>query len=206
MRTCKFYLRKFQDNLETELPGTAGSMKMVDVYKPHLHTPPHWFVSNAIYIVTGSTLDKKLLLNSEEKCRQFCETLISRAGLLKWSLDAWAVMPNHYHFVARSPENAVTLKSLIQGVHSISAKFVNQMDATPGRRVWHNYWDTCIRSETSYYARLQYVMMNPVKHGLVQNPEDYQFSSYKYFLESSESELQGKVLSCYGDAQIADDF
>ena len=36
----------------------------MDIYKPHLNSPPHWFVSNAIYIVTGATLHKKLLLDS----------------------------------------------------------------------------------------------------------------------------------------------
>lgn len=178
----------------------------MDVYKPHRNTPPHWFVSNAIYIVTGSTLYRQPLLDSAEKRQHFCETLISRTKSLNWSLDAWSVMTNHYHFVARSPENVLTLKTLIQGLHSISTKFVNTMDGTLGRKVWYNYWDTCIRTDASYYARLQYVMMNPVKHGLVQNPEDYPFSSYRYFLENANPEFRKEVLACSEDAQVMDDF
>lgn len=178
----------------------------MDIYKPHIHSPPHWFVSDAIYMVTGSTLYRKSLLDSDVKCINFYETLIERASILKWSVDAWVVMPTHYHFIARSPENALSLKALIQGIHSINAKFVNRMDGTPGRKVWYNYWDSCIQSETSYYARMRYVMMNPIKHGLVQNPEDYSFSSYKYFLESSESDFQKVVLSCTDKVQIEDDF
>ncbi len=180
---------------------------MDDVYKPHLNTPPHWFVSNAIYIVTGATLYKKLLLDSDSKRANFCETLIERAGILGWSLEAWFVMSNHYHFIARSPENALSLKALIQGVHSINAKFINRIDETPGRRVWYNYWDACIMTEESYYARLNYVICNPVKHGLVQNPEDYPFSSYRYFLENTEPDFQKLVLSqSVDDVQIMDDF
>ena len=141
-------------------------------------------------MVTGSTLYGKPLLDSDAKLTNFYETLIERANISKWSVDAWVVMPTHYHFVARSPENALSLKALIQGVHSISAKFVNRVDRTPGRKVWYNYWDSCIQSEASYYARMRYVLMNPVKHELVQNPEDYPFSSYKYFLENSESDFR----------------
>ncbi len=180
---------------------------MDDVYKPHLNTPPHWFVSNAIYIVTGATLYKKPLLDSDSKRINFCETLIERAGILGWSLEAWFVMSNHYHFIARSPENALSLKALIQGVHSINAKFIDRIDEMPGRRVWYNYWDTCIMTEESYYARLNYVILNPVKHELVQSPEDYPFSSYRCFLENAEPDFQKLVLSqSFDDVQIMDDF
>lgn len=178
----------------------------MDIYKPHIHSPPHWFVSNAIYMVTGSTLYGKPLLDSDAKLINFYETLVERASILKWSVEAWAVMPTHYHFIARSPENALSLKALIQGVHSINAKFVNRIDGTPGRKVWYNYWDSCIQNEVSYYARMRYVMMNPVKHGLVQNPEDYAFSSYKYFLENSEPKFQKAVLSCRDNVQMEDDY
>lgn len=178
----------------------------MDIYKPHLNSPPHWFVSNAIYIVTGATLHKTPHLDSDAKLVNFCETLLERAGILGWSMNAWFAMSNHYHFIAQSPENALSLKALIQGVHSITAKFINRADEMPGRKVWYNYWDTCIKNETSYYARMRYVMMNPVKHGLVQNPEDYPFSSYKYFLENSEPKFQEMILSCADDAQVEDDY
>src|SRR5215203_5681525 len=170
----------------------AGSK--MDIYKPHKNSPPHWFVSNAIYMVTGSTLYRKPLLDSDEKLANFCETLFERANILNWSLDAWFVTSTHYHFIGRSPENALSLKTLIQGIHSISAKFLNQIDGTPGRKVWYNYWDSCIQSETSYFARMNYVIMNPVKHGLVQIPEEYPFSNYKYF-ENLEPDFQKIILS-----------
>ena len=178
----------------------------MDIYKPHLHSPPHWFVSNAIYMVTGSTLYGRAVLNSSTKLINFYETLMERASILKWSVDDWVVMPTHYHFIARSPENALSLKALIQGVHSISAKFLNRMDGTPGRKVWYNYWDSYIQSESSYHARMRYVMLNPVKHRLVQHPEDYLFSSYKYFLENSEPDFQAAVFSCAEDVQIEDNY
>ena len=174
----------------------------MNIYKPHPHSPPHWFVSNATYMVTGSVLSGKPLLDSDEKLVNFCETLFERAQILNWSVEAWFVMPTHYHFIARSPENALSLKALIQGIHSINAKFVNRMDGTPGRKVWYNYWDSCIQTERSYHARMRYVMMNAVKHGLVENPEEYGFSSYRYFVENSEPDFRKLVLSCAEEVQV----
>jgi putative transposase len=178
----------------------------MDIYKPYIHSPPHWFVSNAVYMITGSTLYGKPFLDSDAKLINFCETLMERASILKWTVKAWAVMPTHYHLIAQSPEDALSLKALVQGVHSINAKFVNRMDGTPGRKVWYNYWDSCIQSEVSYYARMRYVMLNPVKHGLVQQAEDYRFSSSKYFLENSEPDFHKMVLSVTDDVQIEDDY
>ena len=178
----------------------------MNIYKPHKHSPPHWFVSNAIYMVTGSTLYGKPLLDTDEKLINFCETLFERANILNWTLEAWFVTSTHYHFIGRSPEDALSLKALIQGVHSINAKFVNGIDGTSGRKVWYNYWDSCIQTEASYYARIWYVLMNAVKHGLVQNPEDYQFSSYRYFVENTQPDFRKKVMSCTEDAQVEDSF
>ncbi|HEY5729244.1 MAG TPA: transposase [Anaerolineales bacterium] len=179
----------------------------MDIYKPYPHNPPHWFVSNAIYMVTGSTLYKKPFLDNEEKRANFLETLFERTKIWGWVLHAWAVMVNHYHFIAQSPENALSLKMLMQGLHSINAKFVNRMDGTPGRRIWYNYWDTCLQTETSYYMRMNYVLLNPMKHGLVENPDDYPFSSYRYFVENTELEFRTMVLSQpIDDLQIEDEF
>jgi hypothetical protein len=53
---------------------------------------------------------------------------------------------------------------------------------------------------------MRYVMMNPVKHELVQNPEDYPFSSYKYFLDSSALDFRKAILSCTEEVQIEDNY
>jgi hypothetical protein len=65
-------------------------------------------------------------------------------------------------------------------------------DSIPGRRVWWNYWDTCICSEQNYYNRLKYVFWNPVKHGLAERPEEYVFGNYRDFLQAqNEFEFSG---------------
>ena len=60
-----------------------------------------------------------------------------------------------------------SLRDLVREIHSRTAIALNRHDATPGRKVWHNFWDTRLTHERSYFARLNYVHQNPVKHGLV---------------------------------------
>ncbi|MFN8413665.1 MAG: transposase [Anaerolineales bacterium] len=180
---------------------------MDEIYKTYLHNPPHYFVPNAMYIVTGAILYNKRLLYDDKRKHLVQEILFERAAHWNWQLEAWAILENHYHFIAQAPENALTLEKLIRQVHSKTAVELNKLDKTSGRKVWHNYWDTCLTHETSYYARLHYVHLNPVKHKLTQNAEEYPFCSYRWFLEKTGEEFQNVVMSQSIDKlKIYDDF
>jgi len=61
------------------------------------------------------------------------------------------------------------------------SKNINNLNKKPGTKIWWNYWDTCLTYENSYYARLNYIHFNPVKHGYVDNAKKWEFSSYKEF-------------------------
>ncbi|MCQ3938853.1 MAG: hypothetical protein DPW18_17675 [Chloroflexi bacterium] len=180
---------------------------MEDSYRTYLHTPPHYFVPNAMYMITASTLEKQHLLSESRRKEFFLQTLFERSHLLSWNIEAWAVLNNHHHFIAQAPEDAKTLKKLIQQVHSITAIQFNRWDNTPGRQVWQNYWDTCLTYEKSYLARLRYVHENPVKHGLADNAADYPFCSYKWFMEMGNEDLKQRVFNQPIDkVNVFDDF
>jgi putative transposase len=176
-------------------------------YRHSLHTPSHLFRPHAIYMVTGATYKKRPLLNSDRKKEHFLKNLFERLGAAGWELAAWAVLPNHYHIVAQAPEDSSKLKSIIRAVHSISAKLINSVDKMPGRRVWYNYWDTCITHEGSYLARLHYVHTNPLRHGVVAKAEDYPFCSYHWFMTRANAEFCKRVFSQpIEGVDVRDDF
>jgi len=180
--------------------------RMNAVFKKYPHNPPHLFLPNAYYMITGVTLRKEKLFNTFEKKSFLCETLLDRSRLLGWNIEAWSVMDNHYHFIARAPEDATTLSKLIRQIHSITAREVNALDATPGRQVWYNYWDSCITLESAYYARLKYVHLNPLKHG-VEDIEAYPFCSYGWFFDNGSAELKQLVTEqTLNQVKIVDDF
>jgi putative transposase len=126
--------------------------------------------------------------------------------LHRWELQAWAVMSNHYHFVGVS-EQPVSLPVLIRQLHSDTARELNRQDATPGRRVWFEYWDTHLTFEKSYYARLNYVHSNPVHHGLVRVATEYRWCSAAWFEQNADVAFQRMVSSFkYDRLKIPDDF
>jgi putative transposase len=171
------------------------------------HGPTHLFMPEGFYIVTVSTYLKERIFNTPERLTLVLSTLFEQAERFGWMFQAWAVMQNHYHFVAQAPQNVKSLRTMLRAVHSKTAKAVNAEDGSPGRQVWYQYRDTCLTNEKSYFARLHYVHINPVKHGLVAAAEDYQWCSMGWLLQKANPAFRQTVLSFPCDRiSIEDDF
>lgn len=153
-----------------------------DIFKTALHNPPHLFLPNALYMLTASIYQKEHLIESSQRKQEWRDAFYEAAKIYQWQIIAWVVLHNHYHAIVQSPEKAETLSKFTGSYHKFTARHWNDEDGLKGRKVWWNYWDTCIRSEHDYYNRLRYVFWNPVKHGLVEKPEDYPFNNYEDFL------------------------
>jgi hypothetical protein len=112
--------------------------------------------------------------------------------------------------VGHSPENEATAKGLsamLALLHEKTARWVNRLDSTSGRKVWHNYRETRLSYEKSYLARLNYVHQNAVKHGLVPVANQYPWCSARWF-ERNATPAQIKTIYRIKTNQInvADDF
>ena len=72
---------------------------------------------------------------------------------------------------------------------------------------WYQYWDRHLTFESSYFARLNYVNQNPVKHGLVGIASNYPFCSAGWFELRAEKSFR-KRLATYGYSRVKepDDF
>ena len=170
------------------------------------HSPVHRFLPGNTYMVTGATLNKQHLFTENEKLKAMRRVLFDAVSDYGWGLDAYSLFSNHYHFVGYTRGDSGSLSRLIQYFHSESAKALNLMDSKKGRRVWYQYWDKCLTYEASYYARLNYVNNNPVRHGLVPVASQYPFCSAPEF-ERCPAVFQRKLKSFkYDRLKVPDDF
>jgi putative transposase len=171
------------------------------------HAPTHWLIERGTYIVTCGTYRKQHFLNVPEKLTLVRNLLLELAQRHNWKLQAWAVLSNHYHFVAASPDHPSTLTKMLSTLHTLSARDLNSMDDKPGRRIWYNYYDTRITYEKSWLARLKYVHHNPVHHGVVQNAELYEWCSAAWFARESPDAFVKTVNSFKIDqVKVYDDY
>jgi putative transposase len=96
------------------------------------------------------------------------------------------VFPNHYHFVGTPSAGGRPLGDVINELHAVTARELNRYDGSPGRKVWFQFWDTRLTYAASYYARLRYVMYNPVKHGVVTDETAYPWGCAAWFARNLE--------------------
>ena len=101
---------------------------------------------------------------------------------LRIALCAWVILPNHYHILVQ-PGYGMSIAKLTNLLHGRTSFQLNALDQSRGRKVWYSYWDVCMRTEYDFWARFNYIHYNPVKHGYVDAPEDWEFSSYRFYLK-----------------------
>jgi len=63
----------------------------------------------------------------------------------------------------------------------ISARRLNWSRKSTGPLWQHQFWDRFIRHEKEFGRRLAYMHLNPVRKGLVQHPEEWNWSSHNNF-------------------------
>lgn len=148
------------------------------------HAPMHQLSEAGTFFVTAGTYNKQNYFNNSQRLSVLHRGLLSVAQKYQWQLEAWAVFSNHYHFVAHSSPNensATTLSLMLKELHGKTSHWLNKLDNTQGRKVWHNFWETRLTYQHSYLCRLSYTHHNPVKHGLVQNAVMYPWFSAAWF-------------------------
>jgi putative transposase len=177
--------------------------------KRYKHNPPHVFVPNNKYFITSSIYNKIKLLSSEESKLKLIEYIKRTVENYGWKLEDWVVLNNHYHLMIESNESPETLAKIIRDIHKYSALWLkkNVTLAKKQEKIWHNYWDKCLTYESSYYTRLNYIWYNPVKHGYVDEPQQWKFGSYFYrFQEENSYVNELKMKYPFNSLKIEDDF
>ena len=123
------------------------------------------------------------------------DTLIRSVGALRaavrqtladrpFRIDAWVVLPDHMHCVWTLPPGDADystrwslIKARFSRTQNISARRPSQI-ARRERGVWQRrFWEHHLRSPAEINAAIRHCWTDPVRHGLVEDPLDWDLSS-----------------------------
>ncbi len=180
----------------------------MDEIKKYDHNPPHLFRENCKYFITASTYEKRAFLKSNEAKQILLHYIFKSVERFGWKLEDWSILSNHYHLMLESPGNPETLGKVINNIHKYSAIKINKIVNKKGsEKIWYNYWDKCLDFERSYFTRLNYIWYNPVKHGYVSEPQEWEYGSFRQrFVKEKEYLSTIKKDYPFDKLQIDDDF
>ena len=131
-------------------------------------------IPHQIYLVTTTTVQRKALFLNFDAARSAARCFENRQILNDSSLLAWVLMPDHVHWLLQLGERDV-LDRLVSRLKSASARNANAILAWRGG-VWvRSYHDHALRVEEDLPTIARYIVMNPVRAGLVRRIGDYPF-------------------------------
>lgn len=140
------------------------------------HEPPHYPSGTQIYFVTGTCFEHAHILSTANRREEFADELHARLP----DIHAWVVLPNHYHLVLTC--NLKDLKAILADLYNWTATKWNREDNSVGRKVWYRFVDRGIRSRSHYFASVNYVHWNPVKHSWADKLQNWPTSSFTAWL------------------------
>lgn len=106
-------------------------------------------------------------------------------------IHAWVVLPDHMHCVIELPEGDADFANRWRVIKQIFSKalpateFRSAVRQRRGERgIWQRrYWEHLIRDEADFRAHMDYVHINPLKHGLVDAVKDWPYSTFHRLVE-----------------------
>jgi len=95
----------------------------------------------------------------------------------KYHLHAYVVMPNHVHMLI-TPFDA--LERITHSLKRFTARKANELLGLTGRPFWQEEsYDRLVRDTDGFERVVHYIENNPVRAGLVREPQEFLWSSAK---------------------------
>jgi len=147
------------------------------------HSPPHRTADTGQYLFTAACFEHQPIIGlNPSRLATFSESLLEVFRSSSDAIYTWVVLPNHYHVLA----DASDVRGLLKQVGLLHGRTSHQWNGEEDRRarqVWCKAAETAIKSERHFWAALNYVHHNPVRHGYTEKWQDWPFSSAADYLK-----------------------
>lgn len=133
--------------------------------------------AGALYHVTSRGNGRKPIFRNDRDRLSFLEVLHKVNQRYHWLCHAYCLMGNHYHLIIETPEG-----NLSRGMRQLNGVYTmdfNRRHRTVGHVFQGRYKAILVEKESYLLEVCRYVVLNPVRAGLVEGPEGWSWSSYR---------------------------
>lgn len=131
----------------------------------------------ALYHVTSGGDRREVIFEDDEDRRLFLGTLAQVIERFNWTCHAWCLMDNHYHLLVETPDG-----NLSAGMRQLNGVFTQASNRRHGRvgHLFQGRFKAILVDGNAYLLELlRYVVLNPVRAGMVKDPAAWPWSSYR---------------------------
>jgi putative transposase len=126
---------------------------------------------------------KKILIDNIARLREAFEVV---KGKMPFTIDAIVILPDHLHCIWKLPPDDSDFSGRWQ---RIKKHFSTGIPAPVNKRreksVWQpRFWEHFIRNDDDWRNHMNYIHYNPVKHGYVKRPLDWEYGSFRKWVRN----------------------
>jgi len=130
----------------------------------------------AVYHVTARGNSGQDIFNDDVDREAFYGVLLRAVERYRWRIHAWCLMTNHYHLLLETPD-----PNLSRGMRHLNGVYTQKVNRRHGKsgHVFQGRFKGILVEKESHLAELcRYIVLNPVRAGMVAEPGAYRWSSY----------------------------
>ena len=114
---------------------------------------------------------------TESDYHYYLETLAEQAQRWHCAVHAYVLMTNHVHLLL-TPSRIDSASNMMKHLGQRYVQYINRTYRRSGT-LWEGRFKSCLAQEQRYVLVChRYIELNPVRAGMVSDPEDYTWSSY----------------------------
>lgn len=134
-------------------------------------------LAGGIYHVTARGNARRPIFEDDDDCARFLIVLaatIARYGLL---CHAYCLMGNHYHLLVQTPE--ANLSIAMRQLNGVYTQRFNRRHERCGHVMQGRFGAQLVDGEAYLREVCRYIVLNPVRAGLVAHPAEWRWSSFR---------------------------
>lgn len=124
--------------------------------------------------------NKQRIFTRDKDYSYYLENLVEWKNNLVCKIYAYCLMPNHIHLIIDPGDKIENLALLIKRISGRQTRYINKLQERTGTLWEGRYKSSPIEYDKYLLVCCRYVELNPVRAGIVDVPENYKWSSYKY--------------------------
>ena len=133
--------------------------------------------SGALYHVTSRGDRREAIFEDDEDRLLFLRTLAEVVERFHWLCHAYCLMTNHYHLLVETPDG--NLSKGMRHLNGVYTQATNRRHARTGHLFQGRFQGILVDKDPYLLELTRYVVLNPVRGGMVRQPENWPWSSYR---------------------------
>jgi putative transposase len=147
-------------------------------------------VAGGTYFFTVNLLERKktLLVDHIDELR--CAITKTR-NHKPFHIDGWVILPDHMHCIWTLPKGDDDYSGRWRAIKTTFSKSISKKEYQSKTRIGRNergiwqrrFWEHTIRDEVDYQNHMDYLHFNPVKHGMVNTVQEWEYSTFHHLVK-----------------------